>query len=139
MKNSVFRLGDRVMQTKNSENVSNGETGFIVEIKKDEDDNELCGIRFDGKPNVFWYYTEEMQNITLAYSITIHKSQGSEFKSVIIPMMKSFYIMLKRNLLYTAVTRAKSKVILVGQRTAVFMSVNKTEADKRNTQLGKRI
>ena len=139
MKNSVFRLGDRVMQTKNSENVSNGETGFIVEIKKDEDDNELCGIRFDGKPNVFWYYTEEMQNITLAYSITIHKSQGSEFKSVVIPMMKSFYIMLKRNLLYTAVTRAKSKVILVGQRAAVFMAVNKTETDKRNTQLGRRI
>ena len=139
LKNTVFRLGDRVMQTKNSENVSNGETGFIVEIKKDEDDNELCGIRFDGKPNVFWYYTEEMQNITLAYSITIHKSQGSEFKSVVIPMMKSFYIMLKRNLLYTAVTRAKSKVILVGQRAAVFMAVNKTETDKRNTQLGRRI
>ena len=139
LKNSVFRLGDRVMQTKNSENVSNGETGFIVEIKKDEDDNELCGIRFDGKPNVFWYYVEEMKNITLAYSITIHKSQGSEFKSVIIPMMKSFYIMLKRNLLYTAVTRAKSKVILVGQRQAIFMAVNKTETDKRNTQLGRRI
>ena len=139
LKNTVFRLGDRVMQTKNSENVSNGETGFIVEIKKDEDDNELCGIRFDGKFNVFWYYAEELQNITLAYSITIHKSQGSEFKSVIIPMMKSFYIMLKRNLLYTAVTRAKSKVILVGQRQAVFMAVNKTETDKRNTQLGRRI
>jgi len=76
-KNTVFRLGDRVMQTKNSENVSNGETGFIVEIKKDEDDNQLCGIHFDGKPNVFWYYAEEMQNINLAYSITIHKSQGS--------------------------------------------------------------
>ena len=139
LKNSVFRLGDRVMQTKNSENVSNGETGFIVEIKKDEDDNQLCGIRFDGKSDVLWYYPEEMQNITLAYSITIHKSQGSEFKSVIIPMMKSFYIMLKRNLLYTAVTRAKSKVILVGQRAAVFMAVNKTETDKRNTQLGRRI
>ncbi len=54
-------------------------------------------------------------------------------------MMKSFYIMLKRNLLYTAVTRAKSKVILVGQRQAVFMAVNKTETDKRNTQLGRRI
>ena len=104
------------MQTKNSENVSNGETGFIVEIKKDEDDNQLCGIRFDGKPDVLWYYPEEMQNITLAYSITIHKSQGSEYKSVIIPMLKSYYIMLKRNLLYTAVTRAKSKVIIVGQR-----------------------
>ena len=139
LKNTVFRLGDRVMQTKNSENVSNGETGFIVEIKKDEDDNQLCGIRFDGKSDVLWYYPEEMQNITLAYSITIHKSQGSEFKSVIIPMMKSFYIMLKRNLLYTAVTRAKSKVILVGQKSAVFMAVNKTETDKRNTQLGQRI
>ncbi|MBQ8133683.1 MAG: ATP-binding domain-containing protein [Clostridia bacterium] len=72
-----------------------------------------------------------MNNITLAYSITIHKSQGSEYKSVIIPM-------LKRNLLYTAVTRAKSRVILVGQRQAIFMAVNKTETDQRNT-LGKRI
>ena len=73
MKSTVFRIGDRVMQTKNSENVSNGETGFIAEIKKDEDDNQLCGIMFDGKPDVLWYYPEEMQNITLAYSITIHK------------------------------------------------------------------
>ena len=127
------------MQTKNSENVSNGETGFIAEIKKDEDDNQLCDILFDGKADVLWYYPEEMQNITLAYSITIHKSQGSEYKSVIIPMMKSYYIMLKRNLLYTAVTRAKSKVIIVGQRQAIYMAVNKTETDKRNTQLGRRI
>ena len=139
LKNSVFRVGDRVMQTKNSENVSNGETGFIAEIKKDEDDNQLCGIMFDGKPDVLWYYPEEMQNITLAYSITIHKSQGSEYKSVIIPMLKSYYIMLKRNLLYTAVTRAKSKVIIVGQGQAVYMAVSKTETDMRNTQLGRRI
>ena len=139
LKSTIFRIGDRVMQTKNSENVSNGETGFIVEIKKDEDDNQLCGIRFDGKPDVLWYYSEEMQNITLAYSITIHKSQGSEYKTVIIPMLKSYYIMLKRNLLYTAVTRAKSRVIIVGQRQAIYMAVNKTETDKRNTQLGRRI
>ena len=81
MKNSVFRLGDRVMQTKNSENVSNGETGFIVEIKKDEDDNELCGIRFDGKPNVFWYYTEEMQNITLALPFIKVRAASSNLSS----------------------------------------------------------
>ena len=80
-----------------------------------------------------------MSNITLAYSITIHKSQGSEYKTVIMPMMKSFFIMLKRNLLYTAVTRAKSKVIIVGQKQAIFIAVNKTETDKRNTQLGARI
>ena len=134
LKNTVFRLGDRVMQTKNSENVSNGETGFIVEIKKDEDDNELCGIRFDGKLNVFWYYAEELQNITLAYSITIHKSQGSEFKSVIIPMMKSFYIMLKRNLLYTAVTRAKSKVI-DGQKKHPAWKKNLTKTAEEGTFL----
>ena len=121
LKNSVFRVGDRIMQTKNSNDVCNGETGFIMEIKKDEDDIQICGIRFDGRNDVLWYYPEELQYITLSYAITIHKSQGSEFKSVIIPMMKSFYIMLKRNLLYTAVTRAKSKVILVGERQAGAM------------------
>ena len=114
VKTSVFRQGDRVMQTKNNEFVSNGETGIIVKIEKDEDEELLCGIKFDGKPDIIWYDVEEMSNITLAYSITIHKSQGSEYKAVIMPMMKSFYIMLKRNLLYTAVTRAKSKVIIVG-------------------------
>ena len=138
-KSAVFRLGDRVMQTKNANDVSNGETGVIVEVMMDEDDNTLCGIRFDGKNDVLWYYPEDLSNITLAYSITIHKSQGSEYRSVIIPMLKSYYIMLKRNLLYTAVTRAKSKVVLVGQRQAVYMAVSKTETDKRNTQLGKRI
>ena len=139
LKNSVFRVGDRIMQTKNSNDVCNGETGFIVEIKKDEDDIQICGIRFDGRTDVLWYYPEELQYITLSYAITIHKSQGSEFKSVIIPLLKSYYIMLKRNLLYTAVTRAKSKVILVGERQAIYMAVNKTETDKRLTQLGKRI
>ena len=121
LKNSVFRVGDRIMQTKNSNDVCNGETGFIMEIKKDEDDIQICGIRFDGRNDVLWYYPEELQYITLSYAITIHKSQGSEFKSVIIPLLKSYYIMLKRNLLYTAVTRAKSKVILVGERQAGAM------------------
>ena len=139
LKNSVFRVGDRIMQTKNSNDVCNGETGFIMEIKKDEDDIQICGIRFDGRNDVLWYYPEELQYITLSYAITIHKSQGSEFKSVIIPLLKSYYIMLKRNLLYTAVTRAKSKVILVGERQASYMAVNKTETDKRLTQLGRRI
>ena len=139
VKTTVFRQGDRVMQTKNNEFVSNGETGIIVSIEKDEDEELLCGIKFDGKHDTIWYDIEDMSNITLAYSITIHKSQGSEYKTVIMPMMKSFFIMLKRNLLYTAVTRAKSKVIIVGQKQAIFIAVNKTETDKRNTQLGLRI
>lgn len=99
---------------------------------------------YDTSENASVAYTDGcsihiIQYITLSYAITIHKSQGSEFKSVIIPLLKSYYIMLKRNLLYTAVTRAKSKVILVGERQAVYMAVNKTETDKRLTQLGKRI
>ena len=89
----------------------------------------LCAIvetAYDTSENASVAYTDGcsihiIQYITLSYAITIHKSQGSEFKSVIIPMMKSFYIMLKRNLLYTAVTRAKSKVILVGERQAGAM------------------
>ena len=127
------------MQTKNANGVSNGENGVIVQIVTDEDDTKLCGIRFDDKKDVLWYYPEDMVYVTLAYSITIHKSQGSEYTSVVIPLMKSFYIMLKRNLLYTAVTRAKNKVILVGQGQVVYMAVHKTETDKRMTQLGRRI
>ena len=138
-KNTIFRVGNRIMQTKNTDEVSNGETGIIKAIRKDEDDNEIVEILFDGKSFPICYMADDMKDITLAYSITIHKSQGSEYKSVIMPMMTSYYIMLKRNLLYTGVTRAKERVILVGQKKAVNMAVSKTETDKRMTRLGKRI
>ena len=135
----VFRIRDRVMQTKNSENVSNGETGTIIGIAVDDDNNKVISILFDGRDDLVTYYEEDMRDITLAYAITIHKSQGSEYKSIVMPLLKSFYIMLKRNLIYTAVTRAKEKVIIVGQRPAIHQAVKKDVSDIRLTQLGRRI
>ena len=74
-----------------------------------------------------------------AYATTVHKSQGSEYPVVILPWLPMFYKMLRRNILYTAVTRAKAKVVIVGSKKAVYMAVHNTESDNRNTRLGERV
>lgn len=95
-------------------------------------------IKFlDGK--VVEYSTDMMENVDLSYCISIHKSQGAEFPVVIIPILKEHYIMLRRNLLYTAISRAKQKVILIGQKQAIFMAIHNSDVDKRNTVLSDRI
>ncbi len=133
----VFRAGDRNMQTANHNGVSNGDVGIITGIKK-EDDEYLVDIRLlDGRE--LQYTQEMMENIEFSYCQTIHKSQGQEYPVIIVPLMKEHYIMLRRNLLYTAVTRAKAKVILIGQRQAVYMAIHKCEAGQRNTVLADRI
>ena len=76
-----------------------------------------------------------MEDTELSYCMTIHKSQGSEYPTVIVPLLKEHYIMLRRNLLYTAITRAKEKVILIGQRQAMYTAIHKSDVDKRNTVL----
>jgi len=80
-----------------------------------------------------------MKSIDLAYATTVHKSQGSEYPVVIIPILKGDFIMLQRNLIYTAITRAKSKVILVGQKEPLYWGIHKAEMARRNTVLGKLI
>ena len=80
-----------------------------------------------------------MENVDWSYCITIHKSQGAEFPTVIIPLLKEHYVMLRRNLLYTAISRAKSKVILIGHRQAVYAAIHRSDVDKRNTVLADRI
>ena len=85
-------------------------------------------------------YTEElMDDLDWSYCITIHKSQGGEVPSAIIPLLKEHYVMLRRNVLYTAISRAKEKVTLIGQRQAVYMAIHKSDVDKRNTVLADRI
>ncbi len=134
----VFREGDRIIQTKNSEGVSNGDVGVITRIYEDEDGEASVEIKLlDGRE--LSYSTEMMENVDLSYCISIHKSQGAEFPVVIIPLLKEHYIMLRRNLLYTAVSRAKAKVILICQRQAVFTAIHKSDVDKRNTVLADRI
>ena len=142
----LFRLGDRVLQTKNNydlvlKNREGKETGkgvFNGEIGK------VCGIKpgfacveFDGRFAV--YSSENLDELDLAYAMTVHKAMGSEFDVVIIPMLATHRILLTRNLFYTAVTRARKKVILVGQKKALFMAIARTRKGKRNTLLAERM
>ena len=134
----IFRVGDRIIQTRNNEDVSNGEVGIISRIYTDDDGERLVDITLlDGREVT--YNDELMENVDLSYCITVHKSQGGEFSTVIIPLLKEHHVMLRKNLLYTAISRAKKKVILIGQRQAVYMAIHKNDVDKRNTVLADRI
>ena len=134
----IFRVHDRVMQTKNTEKVSNGDLGFITGITTNSKGERLVQMDFGGDRKLT-YTTEQLAHVDLAYATTIHKAMGSEFETVIIPIVKAHTIMLYRNLLYTAVTRAKKKVILVGHKPILFMAVHRADISKRNTMLGERI
>ncbi|MDD7984476.1 ATP-dependent RecD-like DNA helicase [Lentisphaera marina] len=127
-----FILGDRIIQTVNNytKKVFNGDMGYIVDILNEE---KSFIIDFDGLQ--ISYDFEEAEQIRLAYAITIHKSQGSEFPAVIIPMNTSHYIMLKKNLLYTAITRAKSLLILCSSRQAIAQCIANKGMSKRFTLL----
>lgn len=131
----TFRVGDRVMQQKNNydKDIYNGDSGVVTKIYKDEDGIHTV-IDFFGREVEF--IDDEVKSLTLAYAITIHKSQGSQFDTVIIPLTTSHYIMLKRNLIYTAVTRAKKKVIIIGQKKAIAIAIKTLDSSKRNTSLG---
>lgn len=136
---TLFRVGDRVVQTKNCHDVSNGDTGFIRGIRRDAEDGTVkVQIEF-GEGRTVQYDREDLSHVKLAYALTIHKSQGSEYASVILPMLPSFYKMLSRNLLYTAITRAKKRVILVGKKKALYMAVHQDRSDDRNSLLANRI
>jgi len=134
----VFRMNDRVLQTKNKREISNGDVGFVKAVYIGEDNDSTLTIEFSDARTVE-YGKEDLDIIELSYAMTIHKSQGSEYDTVILPVLTSFYIMLRRNLIYTAITRAKKKVILVGQKQALYMAIHKNDIDKRNTLLGERI
>ena len=130
-----FRQYDKVMQTRNIGEISNGDIGRIRNIVKGR--NGECEVSIDfGGGRTAVYDQSDMASIELAYATTIHKSQGSEYPIVIIPITKEAYIMLQCNLVYTAITRATETVIIVGQKQAFFTAINKTEVAKRNTVLG---
>jgi len=133
-----FRIGDKVMQIKNTEHICNGDIGFVNSITKDDDGEQMITVKFSGDREEF-YSVEDTDKLELAFATTIHKSQGSEYNTVIIPILKEQYIMLRRNLIYTAVTRAKKKIIFVGERNALFMAIGKNDIGKRNTRLGELI
>ncbi len=133
----TFRVGDRVMQLRNTDQVSNGDLGFIRYVK-DTPDGKRTGVEF-GAGCSLEYSTADLADLDLAYATTIHKAMGSEYDIVLMPVLKAHCIMLYRNLLYTGITRAKKRVVLAGEKSVLFMAVHKNETSKRNTLLGERI
>ncbi|TAM97327.1 MAG: ATP-dependent RecD-like DNA helicase, partial [Rhizobiaceae bacterium] len=129
---TTFAVGDKVMQVENDydKEVYNGDVGFVQAI--DLETSEMI-IDFDGRPVSFQF--GELDQVVLAYATTIHKSQGSEYSVVIIPVMTQHYAMLQRNLLYTGVTRGKRLVILLGQKKAVAIAVKSISGRRRWSKL----
>ena len=132
-----FRLGDRVMWIKNRDDISNGDIGYIAGIFGTDDDVTVRVDFGDGREAEL--DISELDHLDLAYATTIHKSQGSEYDSVIINLQTAHYVMLKRPLIYTAITRAKERVHIVGDRRAVCIAVNTPDAERRGTMLARRI
>lgn len=146
--NKLFRVNDKVMQTKNNYNLSffdsdgeenfgvyNGDMGHIIFIDKS---SKKLTVEMDDN-RVIDYTLEDLDNLELAYAITIHKSQGSEFKSVIIPMFDGYRLLQTRNLLYTAITRAKENIILVGDKNVMNNMIRNNTINSRYSNLENRI
>ena len=132
----AFRIGDKVMQTRNNYDydVFNGDIGRIVDI---DAINKKVGVRFPDK--YIAYDMADLNELTLAYATTIHKAQGSEYPVVVIPLHTQHYTMLQRNLLYTGITRAKERVVIVGTKKALGICIRSTRVMRRNSYLAHRI
>lgn len=133
---SSFRIHDKVMQIKNNYDklVFNGDIGRIEKVHPE---NQTVLISFDQR-NVLYDFSE-LNEIILAYAISVHKSQGSEYPAVVLPILTQHYILLQRNLIYTAVTRGKHLVVVVGTRKALHMGINNNKTRKRFTYLKQRL
>ncbi len=134
--NRVYRIGDRVMQIRNNydKDVYNGDMGAIQALDLEM---QKVTVNIDGRAVVYDFL--ELDELVHAYAVSVHKSQGSEFPAVVIPVLTSHYMMLQRNLLYTAVTRAKRLVVLVGQPKAIAMAVRNDKVTQRFTGLRERL
>jgi exodeoxyribonuclease V alpha subunit len=132
---TTFTTGDRVMQVRNNydRGVFNGDIGYITHI----DDEGMVGVEFDSTRAV--YDPRELDELMHAYCISIHKSQGCEFRAVVIPMSTQHYVMLRRNLVYTALTRARELCVFVGSRKAFALAVRAQEGQRRYTRLAARL
>ncbi len=131
-----FRSGDKVLQTHNNyqKEVFNGDVGRIASI--DATEREVV-VDFDGK--MVAYDFGELDELSLAYAMTVHKAQGSEYPAVVLPLHTQHFLMLQRNLLYTGLTRGKRLVVLVGSRKALEMAVRRQETVRRCSRLRKRL
>lgn len=134
--NYSFRVNDKVMQIKNNydKEVFNGDIGRINNIDVED---HILEVNFYGRK--VGYDFSELNELVLAYAITVHKSQGSEYRIVIIPVMTQHYLLLQRNLLYTGITRAKEMVILIGTKKALWIAIKNNKTFHRNTSLKERL
>jgi exodeoxyribonuclease V alpha subunit len=139
IRGTSFRIGDRVIQLRNNYklDVVNGDTGTITGA---DHAGKRVGVRFSGPVDFDVEYTPDLyEQLSLSYALTIHKSQGSEYPVVVIPCHTTNYIMLRRNLLYTAITRGKQQVVLIGNWKAVRTAVKTIDGSSRNTRLATKI
>ncbi|MDE2724828.1 MAG: AAA family ATPase, partial [Gemmatimonadota bacterium] len=129
-----FRVGDKVMQVRNNydRDIFNGDIGRIQGI-----DDDILRVRFQDR--VLEYEFSELDELVLAYAMSVHKSQGAEFRAVVMPLTTQHYMMLQRNLLYTAITRARELVVLAGTKQALGMAVRNNRVAERHTTLSQRI
>jgi exodeoxyribonuclease V alpha subunit len=132
----TYRVGDKVMQLRNDydRNVFNGDVGFITSIDPEE---SAMTIRFDEREVAF--EASDLDDLVLAYACTVHKSQGSEYPAVVIPLLTTHFVMLSKNLLYTAVTRGKRLVVLVCDPRALEIALSQRRREDRRTRLGSRL
>ena len=132
----TFKEGDRVMQLRNNydKDVYNGDLGYVRSVDMEE---RTLTMDFDGQ--MVEYEASELDELTLAYATTIHKSQGSEYPIVVMPVLMTHYVMLQRNLIYTGITRAKKICVLVGQTKALAYAIHNMKVLKRNTRLKERL
>lgn len=131
----TWRVGDRVMNLKNTSEAMNGEIGNICEIRKE--DVPVVVVDFDGTE--VEYTPDKLKNLDWAYAITVHKSQGGEYKSIIYPTSMTQVAMLQRNLLYTAVTRARENVLIIGSRSSINRAVLTVKSKEKRDLLAARI
>ena len=124
------------MQTANDydKDVFNGDIGFIMSVNAED---YTLRVSFDGRP--VHYEAADLDNLELAYAITVHKSQGSEYRAVVMPVHTTHFVMLQRNLLYTAITRGRGLVVLVGQKRAMAMAVENHTSNARHSGLARRL
>jgi exodeoxyribonuclease V alpha subunit len=136
----LFRVGDKVMQTRNNydKGVFNGDVGFVRRIDRE---NLVVRVEFaeEAGPLQVEYEFHELDELVLAYAVTVHKSQGSEYPAIIVPLVYEHRMLLQRNLLYTAITRAKRFCVLVGQPSALEYAVRNNRVALRNTGLAERL
>jgi exodeoxyribonuclease V alpha subunit len=134
--NRNFRVNDKVMQIRNNydKEVFNGDIGRITGIRPDE--NEIT-VLFDGRNVDYEFY--ELDELILAYAVSVHKSQGSEYPAVVMPVLPQHYILLQRNLIYTAVTRGRDLVVMVGTQNALAMGIHNDKTQRRFTYLSRRL